>query len=161
MVRSLLFFLLLSSGGLFGAGGSGDISVDAGLGSLSVSIDLVLSVLLDEVGKILNGAGSLVVNRGVLGASWEELNGGEALDLIRYVVSGSIDLGDGHLGGEVGVVRVESAENIPFRSKTGDELVFFFFFFHPKTKVIRQGRLTPCSVRTMGRRTRQEHPCRC
>lgn len=43
------------------------------------------AVLLDEVGEILDRAASSVVNRG-LGASREQLDGGEALDLDGNIV---------------------------------------------------------------------------
>lgn len=50
-----------------------------------VGINLVGAVLLDEVGEVLDRAASSVVNRG-LGASREQLDGGEALDLNGNIV---------------------------------------------------------------------------
>jgi len=68
----------------------------------------VRPVLLDEVGQVLDGAGAGVGDRGVLLAGGEELDGREALDLVGDVVGGCVDLGDDDLGGEAGVVEVES-----------------------------------------------------
>lgn len=72
-----------------------------------ISIDLVFSVLLDEVGEILNGPRAGVVDGVGFGAGREELDGGEALNLVRDVVRGCIDFGDGNLFGERGVGSVE------------------------------------------------------
>lgn len=72
-----------------------------------VGIDFVFSVLLDEVGEILNGARAGVVDGVGFGAGREELDGGEALNLVRDVVGGCVDFGDGNLFGEGGVGSVE------------------------------------------------------
>ena len=60
------------------------------------------AVLLDELSEVLNGAGAGVVDGSVLLAGGEELDGRETLDLIRDVVGGSVNLGDGHKLGELG-----------------------------------------------------------
>lgn len=72
-----------------------------------VSIDLVFAIFLDEVCKILDGAGSRVENGLRFAASREELDSGEALDLIRYVVGGGIDFGNRHLLVKFSVAGVE------------------------------------------------------
>jgi hypothetical protein len=64
-----------------------------------VGVNLVGAFLLDELGEILNGAVALVCDGVGLVAGDKELEGGEALDLIRNVVGGGVDLGDGDLGG--------------------------------------------------------------
>jgi hypothetical protein len=74
-----------------------------------VGIDLPLAVLLDEVGKVLDGTGTSVFNWRSLGASWEKLDGWEALDLIWNIVGSSVDLGDDDLVTEI---LVESGELI-------------------------------------------------
>jgi hypothetical protein len=115
MLSSLLFSSL---GGLFGSRGGGNIATSISLGGLGVGVDLVLAVLLDEVGKILDGSGPGVVNRDIFGTGGEELDSWEALDLLGDVVGGGINLGDGHFGREVRVLSVESTEGIVFGSKT-------------------------------------------
>jgi hypothetical protein len=64
-------------------------------------LNVVRTVLLDEVGEVLNGAGAAVLNRGVLGTSREQLDGRETLDLDGDVVGGGVNLGDGHQLGEL------------------------------------------------------------
>lgn len=63
-------------------------------------IDTVAAVLLDELSQVLNSASTLVGNWRVLLAGWVELDGGEALNLIRDIIEVSINLGDGNLVGE-------------------------------------------------------------
>ena len=67
--------------------------------ALSVSGNLVATVLGDEGGEVLDGAGTAVLNGLTLAVGGEELDGGETLDLIGDVVGGGIDLGDGDLVG--------------------------------------------------------------
>lgn len=69
------------------------------LGALLLDGDLglVLSVLLDELDQVLNGAGAGVGDGGILVACGVELDGGEALNLIGNVVGGSVNLGDDDL----------------------------------------------------------------
>jgi hypothetical protein len=83
-----------------------------------VRINAVLALLLDELREILNGAGARVVDGFVLGTGRVELDGWEALDLVRYVVSGGVDLRDDYFAGIVWVVEVKSCEFLVFRSKT-------------------------------------------
>jgi hypothetical protein len=81
-------------------------------------IDAVLAVLLNEVCKVLHGAGTRVLNWGILGAGREELNGGESSDGVRNVVSGGVNLGDGDLGLEFFVAGVQLGQLLVLRSKT-------------------------------------------
>lgn len=85
------------------------LSLLAGFGLVLalISIDLVFAIFLDEVCKIFDGAGSRVENGLGFAASREELDGGEALDLIRYVVGGGIDFGNRHLLVKFSVAGVE------------------------------------------------------
>lgn len=64
---------------------------------LRKGVDFVLAIVADKVGKVLHGTGTAVVNRRVLRASREELNGREATDIIRDIIACGINLGDGHL----------------------------------------------------------------
>jgi len=72
-----------------------------------VGVDLVLAVLLDEGCEILDGARARVRDWVGLCASGEELDGGEAGDLVGDVVGGRVDFGDGDLFGVGRVVEVE------------------------------------------------------
>ena len=63
-------------------------------------IDLVRTVLLDELDKVLNGPVTAVGDGGVLLASGEQLDGREALDVIWDVVGGGINLGNNDLVAE-------------------------------------------------------------
>jgi hypothetical protein len=103
----LLVLLLLTGGG-------GSL-----LGTLLLNGDLsvVLAVLLDEVGEILDGTRALVSNGSVLGAGGVELDSRETLDLIGDVVQGGVNLGDdnlvlelrsGVLGGKVVILGSKS-----------------------------------------------------
>lgn len=78
------------------------------LGGLDIS--LVVAVLLDEVEEVLNGTRSSVVNGRVLGLGGEELNGGEAGNVIRNVVGSGIDLGNDDLVLVLRVLEEELAE---------------------------------------------------
>ena len=87
--------------------GSGLLGHAVGLNlgaSLLSGGDLVAAVVANEVGESLDGTGTVVLNRLILGARLEELDGGEARDVIGNVVGGSVNLGDGHLVGEGGVL---------------------------------------------------------
>lgn len=95
-------------------GGSGSLlrhlRLVLGLNIISyVCVNLVGTILLDEGGKVLDRAGAAVGDWRVLLASGVELDGGEALDFIRDVVGGGIDLGDGDLVLVRGMVSIESA----------------------------------------------------
>ena len=82
------------------------------LGGLSIgnrNIKVVRAVVLDEVDKVLNSAGTRVVDWVTLLASLEELDGWETLDLIWNIVGSGINLGNDDL---VGVVLVETGELI-------------------------------------------------
>jgi len=72
-----------------------------------VGVDLVLAVLLDEGGEVLDGARARVRDGVGLGAGGEEFDGGEAGDLVGNVVGGRVDFGDGHLLRVGRVVEVE------------------------------------------------------
>lgn len=130
--------LIIDNGGLDGLGGFLDLLLDALLGLLGsggslarlvliglllglgvVGVNVVAAVLGDELGEVLNRARAAVLNGLVLLAGAEKLDGGEALDLIGNVVRGSIDLGDGNLGGEVGVLSVEGSELVVLGGETG------------------------------------------
>jgi len=76
----------------------GHVGGDLALGRRGV--DAVAAVLLDELSEVLDCAGTLVRDRGVLLAGCVQLDGGEALDLVWHVVEGCVDLGDGDLVGE-------------------------------------------------------------
>lgn len=129
--------LIIDNGGLDGLGGFLDLLLDALLGLLGsggclarlvliglllglgvVGVNVVAAVLGDELGEVLNRARAAVLNGLVLLAGAEKLDGGEALDLIGNVVRGSIDLGDGNLGGEVGVLSVEGSELVVLGGET-------------------------------------------
>lgn len=91
--------------------GAGHVTAFLGLlGGGGVGVSLVLAVLLDEVGKVLDSAGTGVFDGGVLATGREELDGRETLDGLGDVVGGGVDLGDGHLVGEFGVLSVELGE---------------------------------------------------
>lgn len=87
LVLNLLGDLACGSGGLTEdiLGTLLGLGLGNGLGC-DVGVNTVGTVLLDEIGEVLNGAASLVVNGGVLLAGGEELDGGEALDLEGNVV---------------------------------------------------------------------------
>lgn len=99
----------LGLGGLFGLGLVGDIAALLDLLG-NIGVDTVLAVVADKVGQVLNGAGASVFNGLLLATGRVELDGGESLDGVGHVVGSGIDLGDGHLLGEFGVVLVESGE---------------------------------------------------
>jgi hypothetical protein len=84
-----------SGGGLLGHA----VGLDLGVGLLGGG-DLVAAVVADELGKSLDGAGTAVLDGLVLRAGLEELDGGEARDVIGNVVGGGVNLGDGDLVGE-------------------------------------------------------------
>lgn len=90
LLLSLLGLLLLLL--LTGGGGSllGTLLLDRDLG-------LVLAVLLDEVGKVLDSTRALVGDGGVLATGGVELDGRETLDLIRDIVQGGVNLGNDNL----------------------------------------------------------------
>jgi len=67
---------------------------------LGRDIDLMAAIVANEIDEILDGAGAGVVDGLVLGAGFEELDGGEALDLVRDVVGGRIDFGDDNFVGK-------------------------------------------------------------
>lgn len=89
-----------SGGGLLGHA----VGLDALGGGVVGDGDLVAAVVADEVGESLDGAGAVVLYGLGLVAGLEELDGGEAGDVIGDVVGGGVDLGDGDLVGESGVL---------------------------------------------------------
>jgi hypothetical protein len=107
--------VILEDSVLDGLGGIGELSLDTrgsggllghavGLDALGAGIlssgDLVAAVVADELGEGFDGASARVLHGLVLGAGLEELDGGEASDVIGNVVEGGINLGDGDLVGE-------------------------------------------------------------
>lgn len=94
-----LLFDAGSGGGLLGHA----VGLDLGSGLVG-SGDLVATVVADEVGEGLNSAGTVVLDGLVLGAGLEELDGGEARDVVGDVVGGCVNLSDGDLVGEGGVL---------------------------------------------------------
>lgn len=64
-----------------------------------VSVNLVFAVLLDERSQVLDGAGAGVCDGLRFAASGEELDGGEALDLVGDVVGCGVHLSNGHFAG--------------------------------------------------------------
>lgn len=99
----LLRDALRSGGGLLGHA----VGLDALGASLLRGGDLVAAVVADKLSESLDGAGTAVLNGLVLGAGLEELDGGEARDVIGNIVGGGVDLGDGNLVGESGVLLGE------------------------------------------------------
>lgn len=77
--------------------------------SLDVSVNLIRAVVTDEVGEILHGSRTVVVDWLLLVTLLEELDGWETLDLIWNVVGGGINLGNDNL---VLVVLVKAGELI-------------------------------------------------
>ena len=67
--------------------------------ALSVSGNLVATVLSNESSEVLNSAGTAVLDGLTLAVGREELDGRETLDLVGNIVGGGIDLGDGDLVG--------------------------------------------------------------
>lgn len=120
---SLVGLLLNLLGGGRGLAGLVLISLVLGLG---VGVNAVAAVLGDELGEVLNSARAAVLNGLVLLASGEQLDGGEALDLIGNVVGGSVDLGDGNLGGVVGVLGEEGGELIVLGRETAKRLAHMY-----------------------------------
>lgn len=121
VIKPLELVMVASSGGSFTARGRRALGrivatllcllLGSGLG-----INLVLAVLLDEVGQSLGGTSAGVLNRRVLAAGGVELDRGEPGDGIRDVVGGRIDLGDGDLGEvsvEGGKLFVLGSETVP------------------------------------------------
>ena len=103
-------------GGLAHTLRQGDIGALIGVVLALIGIDLVLAVFLDEGGEIFNGARAGVSQGFGLGASWEELDRWETLDLIGHIVGGGVDFGNGDFGGggihggELIVLRRKSME---------------------------------------------------
>ena len=73
--------------------------------TLRRDVNMVATIIADEVRQILNSAGARVVDGLVLGAGAEEFDGRETLDFVRDVVEGGVDLGDDDL---VGVRLIEA-----------------------------------------------------
>lgn len=82
-------------------------------------VKLVLAVFFNESSEVLNGAGAGVGQRLGLGASGEELDGWEALDLIGDIIGGRVNLGDGDVGagrvfgGELIILGCEAVRMFP------------------------------------------------
>ena len=111
------------SGGLLGH----TVSLDTlGGGLLLRNGDLVAAVVANELSEGLDGTGTAVLDGLVLGAGLEELDGGEARDVIGNVVGGGINLGDGDLVGEgsvlLGELVVLGGEGLAVSAPGGVEL---------------------------------------
>lgn len=113
---------LRSGGGLLGHA----VGFDALGGGILSSGDLVGAVVANELSEGLDGAGAAVLNGLVLGAGLEELDGRETRDVIGDVVGGGVDLGDGDLVGESGVLLGElvvlGSESLAVSAPGGVEL---------------------------------------
>jgi len=111
-------------------GSGGLLGHTVGLNTLGVGLlgdgDLVAAVVANELSEGLDGAGAAVLNGLVLGAGLEELNGGEARDVIGNVVGGGVNLGDGDLVGEgrvlLGELVVLGGEGLAVSAPGGVEL---------------------------------------
>jgi hypothetical protein len=133
--------VLVEDGLLDDLGGLGNLVLDTrgsgsllghtvGLNTLGVGLlgdgDLVAAVVANELSKGLDGAGAAVLNGLVLGAGLEELDGGEARDVIGNVVGGGVNLGDGDLVGEgrvlLGELVVLGGEGLAVSAPGGVEL---------------------------------------
>lgn len=90
--------------GLLSGGGSSLLSALL----LGRDVSLVLAVLSNELDEVINSSGALVGDRSVLATGGEELDGGEALDLIGNVVGSGVDLGNDNLVLEVAVGELGS-----------------------------------------------------
>lgn len=101
--------ILLSGLGGLGSGGRSSVALLGLLGTTSKTVNLVLTVLLDEGDQVLDGAVTSVLNGRVLGASGVDLDGREASDGVGDIVGGGVDLGDGDLLAQLGV-GVESGK---------------------------------------------------
>jgi hypothetical protein len=89
-----------SSGSLLGHA----VSLDAlGAGIIS-SGDLVAAVVADELGEGLDRTSAGVLHRLILGAGLEKLDSRETSDVIGNVVEGGVNLGNGDLVSESGVL---------------------------------------------------------
>ena len=85
-------------------------------------INLVLSVLLDEVGKVFDSPCAGVLNRRVFGTGREQLDGGEASNWVGDIVGGGIDLGDGDLGVNASI-SIETGKLVILRGETIEKWV--------------------------------------
>lgn len=121
-----------------------------------VDVGGVLAVVLDELSEVLDGAGTGVDDGFGFAAGGEQLDGGEALDLVGDVVGRGVDFGDGDLGCESRVGAVQESELFVFWGEAGGSLSVDLVMVD-----IEAEKLTLCSVHTMGRRILGEHPFRC
>ena len=85
-------------------------------------INLVLSVLLDEVGKVFDSPCAGILNGRVFGTGREQLDGREASNRVGNIVCGSIDLGDGDLGVNA-CISIETGKLVILRRETIEEWV--------------------------------------
>lgn len=88
------------SGGLLGHA----VSLDALSAGILSSGDLVAAVVANELSEGLDRSSATVLDGLVLGAGLEELDGREASNVIGNVVGGGVNLGNGDLVGESGVL---------------------------------------------------------
>ncbi len=78
-------------------------------------VNVVATVVTDESGQVLDGAGARVLDGLALLASLEQLDSRETLDLVWNVVQGGVNLGDNNL---VGVVLVETGQLLVLGSQS-------------------------------------------
>jgi hypothetical protein len=120
-LKLIVSILLLGCRRLSGLGGRSDLGTLLGLlGAIGQAIGLVLAVLLDEGDQVLNGTGTGVLNRGVLGTSGVKLDSGEASDGIGHIVGSGVNLGDSDLLIQLGDIGVQRSKLLVLGSKTGD-----------------------------------------
>lgn len=120
-LKLIVNILLIGCGRLSGLGGRSDLGTLLGrLGTIGQAVHLVLSVLLDEGNEVLNGTGTSVLNRGVLGTSGVELDSGEASDGIGHIVGSGVNLGHGDLLIQLRDIGVQRSKLLVLGSKTGD-----------------------------------------
>ena len=72
-----------------------------------ISISLKFAALLDKSSKVLNRSRARVSNWVILGASREQFDGGESLNLIWNIIRGSIYLRNSNLLIEIGIGGIE------------------------------------------------------
>lgn len=120
-LKLIVNILLIGCGRLSGLGGRSDLGTLLGcLGAIGQAVHLVLAVLLDEGNEVLNGTGSGVLNRGVLGTSGVELDSGEASDGIGHIVGSGINLGHGDLLVQLRDIGVQRSKFLVLGSKSGE-----------------------------------------
>lgn len=119
-----------------------------------ISVNLVFAVLLDEVCKVLDGAGAGVEDGFRLAAGGEKFDRGEALNLIGHVIECGVNLGDCHLFVEGGMAGIEGGKLNVF----GGKAKYLSVALHRAKWFDKH---TLYSGRTMERKTQLGHLYRC